>query len=72
MQVCRLWAQSPIFDVTFAYINFRLKGFPVSDFQYGDGYTDYGVTLIHVKHQLVFNYNDRLPLLIVLSMLVVL
>ena len=25
------------FDVTFAYIIFRLKGFPVSDFKHGDG-----------------------------------
>ena len=30
----------PDFDVTFAYLNFRVKGFPVSDFQYGDGYTE--------------------------------
>ena len=30
----------PDFDVTFAYLNFRLKGFPVSDFQHGDGYTE--------------------------------
>ena len=29
----------PDFDVTFACLNFRLKGFPVSDFQHGDGYT---------------------------------
>ena len=28
------------FDVTFAYINFRLKGFPGADFQHGDGYTE--------------------------------
>ena len=25
---------------SFADINFRPKGFPVSDFQYGDGYTE--------------------------------
>ena len=30
----------PDFDVTFAYHNFRLKGFPVSDFQQCDGYTE--------------------------------
>ena len=32
--------RSPDFDVTFAYLNFRLKGFLVSDFQHGDGYTE--------------------------------
>ena len=30
----------PDFDVTVAYLNFRLKGFPVSDFQQCDGYTE--------------------------------
>ena len=32
--------RNPDFDVNFAYLNFRLKGFPVSDFQHGDGYTE--------------------------------
>ena len=30
----------PDYDVTFAYINFRQKDFPVSDFQHGDGHTE--------------------------------
>ena len=44
----------PDFDVTFANLNFRLKGFPVSEFQQCDGYTEsQRLMWLHVKHQLV-------------------
>ena len=42
------------FDVTFAYINFRLKGFPVADFQHGDGYTE--------SHNIIFIFLIEIPI----------
>ena len=38
--VCYAVGAVPDFHVIFAYLNFRLKGFPVSDFQQCDGYTE--------------------------------
>ena len=55
----------PDFDVTFAL--FSTDGFSCFGFQTWEWL--YGVTLIHVKHQLVFNYNDSRKLYLMLVVL---